>query len=110
MLKKLMDKFIEDDFAKKQRVFFEHIITLSVLFKLSKDEGAEFSAIVNKIIQDDMNFFGKKFEVKQMLPYANSILKPIVVAIVSQRPKLPNYTFDRDEVVDVAYEVINEAS
>ena len=46
-----------------------------------------------------MNFFGKKFEVKQMLPYANSILKPIVVAIVSQRPKLPNYTFDRDEVL-----------
>ena len=37
MLKKLMDKFIEDDFAKKQRVFFEHIITLSVLFKLSKE-------------------------------------------------------------------------
>lgn len=110
MLKKLMDKFIEDDFAKKQRVFFEHIITLSVLFKLSKKEGAKFSAIVNKIIQDDANFFGKKFEVKQMLPYANSILKPIVVAIVSQRPKLPNYTFDRDEVVDVAYEVINEAS
>ncbi len=99
MLKKLMDKFIEDDLAKKQRVFFEHIITLSVLFKLSKDEGAKFSAIVNKIIQDDMNFFGKKFEVKQMLPYANSILKPIVVAIVSQRPKLPNYTFDRDEVL-----------
>lgn len=27
MLKKLMDKFIEDDLAKKQRVFFEHIIT-----------------------------------------------------------------------------------
>ena len=47
MLKKLMDKFIEDDFAKKQRVFFEHIITLSVLFKLSKKEGAKFSAIVN---------------------------------------------------------------
>lgn len=58
-----------------------------------------------------MNFFGKKFEIKQILLYANSILKPIVVAIVSQRPKLPNnYTFDRDEVVDVAYEVINEAS
>lgn len=110
MLKKLMDKFIEDDLAKKQRVFFEHIITLSVLFKLSKEEGAKFSAIVNKIIQDDMNFFGKKFEIKQILLYANSILKPIVVAIVSQRPKLPNYTFDRDEVVDVAYDVINEAS
>lgn len=110
MLKKLMDKFIEDDLAKKQRVFFEHIITLSVLFKLSKEEGAKFSAIVNQIIQDDMNFFGKKFEIKQILLYANSILKPIVVAIVSQRPKLPNYTFDRDEVVDVAYEVINEAS
>lgn len=110
MLKKLMDKFIEDDLAKKQRVFFEHIITLSVLFKLSKDEGAEFSTIVNKIVQDDADFFGKKFEVKQMLPYANSILKPIVVAIVSQRPKLPNYTFDRDEIIDVAYEVINEAS
>ena len=106
--KKLMDKFIEDDLTKKQRIFFEHIIVLSVLFKLSKDEGAEFSAIVNKIIQDDKDFFGKKFEVKAMLPYANSILKPIVVAIVSQRPKLPN--FDKDMVIDAVVEEIQEAS
>lgn len=108
--KKLMDKFIEDDLTKKQRIFFEHIIVLSVLFKLSKDEGAEFSAIVNKIIQDDKDFFGKKFEIKAMLPYANSILKPIVVAIVSQRPKLPNYAFDKDMVIDAVVEEIQEAS
>ncbi len=108
--KKLMDKFIEDDLAKKQRIFFEHIIALSVLFKLSKDEGSEFSAIVNKILQDDVDFFGKKFSVKAMLPYANSILKPIVVAIVSQRPKLPNSAFDRDNVIDAVIEEIKEAS
>ncbi|RDU54270.1 hypothetical protein [Helicobacter sp. MIT 01-3238] len=108
--KKIMDKFIEDDLAKKQRIFFEHIITLSVLFKLSKDEGSEFLAIVNKILQDDADFFGKKFSVKAMLPYANSILKPIVVAIVSQRPKLPNYAFNRDIVIDVIAEEIEEAS
>ncbi len=108
--KKLMDKFIEDDLAKKQRIFFEHIIALSVLFKLSKDEGSEFSAIVNKILQDDADFFGKKFSVKAMLPYANSILKPIVVAIVSQRPKLPNSAFDRDNVIDAVIEEIKEAS
>lgn len=109
-IKKLMDNFIEDDLTKKQRIFFEHIIALSVLFKLSKDEGAEFSAIVNKIIQDDADFFGKKFEVKAMLPYANSILKPIVVAIVSQRPKLPNYAFNKDMVIDAVVEEIQEAS
>ncbi len=108
--KKIMDKFIEDDLAKKQRIFFEHIIALSVLFKLSKDEGSEFSAIVNKILQDDADFFGKKFSVKAMLPYANSILKPIAVAIVSQRPKLPNYAFDRDNVIDAVIEDIKEAS
>ncbi len=108
--KKLMDKFIEDDLTKKQRIFFEHIIVLSVLFKLSKDEGSEFSAIVNKIIQDDKDFFGKKFEVKAMLPYANSILKPIVVAIVSQRPKLPNYAFNKDIVIDAVVEEIEQAS
>ena len=96
------------DLTKKQRIFFEHIIVLSVLFKLSKDEGAEFSAIVNKIIQDDKDFFGKKFEVKAMLPYANSILKPIVVAIVSQRPKLPN--FDKDMVIDAVVEEIEQVS
>lgn len=109
-IKKLMDNFIEDDLTKKQRIFFEHIIALSVLFKLSKDEGAEFSAIVNKIIQDDADFFGKKFEVKAMLPYVNSILKPIVVAIVSQRPKLPNYAFNKDMVIDAVVEEIQEAS
>ncbi|MGX3011945.1 hypothetical protein ACWIUD_10400 [Helicobacter sp. 23-1044] len=106
--KKLMDKFIEDDLTKKRRIFFEHIIALSVLFKLSKDEGAEFSAIVNKILQNDNDFFGKKFEIKAMLPYANSVLKPIVVAIVSQRPKLPN--FDKDMVIDAVVEEIQEAS
>ena len=110
MIKKLMDKFIEDDLAKKQRVFFEHMIELSVLFKLSKEEGSEFAEIVNKTVQDDADFFGKKFTVKEMLPYANSILKPIVVAIISQRPKLPLISFEREEIIDVAYEVINEAS
>lgn len=109
-VKKIMDKFIEDDLTKKQRIFFEHIITLSVLFKLSKDEGSEFSAIINKILQDDADFFGKKFSLKAMLPYANSILKPIVVAIVSQRSKLPNYAFDKNIVIDAVAEDIKEAS
>lgn len=110
VIKKLMDKFIEDDLAKKQRIFFEHIITLSILFKLSKEESKRFSAIVNNIVQEDKDFFGKKFLVTSMLPYANSILKPIAVAIVSNRISLPPSAFDRGEVIDVVAEVIEEAS
>lgn len=109
-IKKLMDNFIEDDLAKKQRIFFEHIITLSILFKLSKEESRRFSAIVNDIVQEDKDFFGKKFLVKSMLPYANSILKPVVVAIVSNRISLPPSAFEKEEIIDVVAEVIEEAS
>lgn len=108
--KKIMDNFIEDDLSKKQRIFFEHMITLSILFKLSKEEMQYFRSIVDNAIQQDKDFFGKKFHVSNILPYANSILKPIAVAVVSNRPKLHPNTFDNDFVIDVIAEEVKEST
>lgn len=94
--KKIMDNYIEDDLSKKQRVFFSHMITLSCLFKLSKEEATKFRQAIDKIILEEEDFFGKSFSLDLMLPYANHILKPIIVMIVSQRVDIPKEAFDRE--------------
>lgn len=106
--KKVMDYFIKDDTLKKQAVFFEQMIVLAVLFKLNENEVSEFRNIVDKIIQDDASFFGDKFRLVEMVSHSNRILKPIVVAVVSQRPKLPVNVFDKEVVNGAFMEEINE--
>ncbi|MBK1971036.1 hypothetical protein [Campylobacter sp. TTU_617] len=106
--KNILDNYIEDDLTKKQRIFFNHIITLSTLFKLSNAEASEFSMIVDKMIQEDKNFFKDKLNASMILASSNKILKPIVVLIVSNRTKLPLHTFNKEIIAEVIDEEIEE--
>lgn len=109
IIKKIMDNFIEDDLLKKQRIFYAQMVLLSVSFKLTNEEANIFRAAVDEMISKDKDFFGKKFSVKNILPYSNQILKPIVVVIVSRRKKLPPNIFDEEIVVEVIEEEIKES-
>lgn len=84
---------IEDDRQKKQRVFFSHLIHLSDLFKLSNQEADFLKSMVDSYISEKEDFFGSSFPVKNILAYSNSILKPMVVSIVSQRELIPSRVF-----------------
>lgn len=84
---------IEDDHQKKQRIFFSHLMHLSDLFKLSSEEGDRVKSMVDSYISEKEDFFGSSFPVKNILAYSNSILKPMVVSIVSQRTLIPSRVF-----------------
>lgn len=85
MLAKEATSFIEDDITKKYRIFYGHMMHLAVFFKLSNEEMSEFSGMVDSMISSDEDFFGDDFSTSKMLPYANSILKPLVIMIISNR-------------------------
>lgn len=110
LMKKFMDNFIEDDHTKKQRIFFFQMMYLAMVFKLSGQEANEFKNAIDTIIMNDGDFFGKKFNVRDMQPYANSVLKPIVVAIVAKRPMLPKKVFDEDIIEGIIIEEIKESA
>ena len=109
-MKKVMGLFIEDDLEKKQRVFFFQMIYLAMIFKLSQNEANEFKSAIDNIIMDDKEFFGKKFNIKDVQAHANSILKPIIVKIVAKRPMLPNELFNKDVIEGVIAEEIEECA
>lgn len=108
-VKKLMDVFVEDDVAKKQRIFFEQMIALSVMFKLSQKEAQILKNRIDRLIQGNKDFFGKQFNTKYMLPFANGVLKPIVVEIVSNRPKLPPQAFEKNIVAGAIAQELESA-
>lgn len=110
VMKKVMGLFIEDDLEKKQRVFFFQMIYLAMIFKLSQNEANEFKSAIDNIIMDDKEFFGKKFNIKDVQAHANSILKPIIVKIVAKRPMLPNELFNKDVIEGVIAEEIEECA
>lgn len=92
---------IEDDLHRKQRVFFSHLVHLSDLFKLSNQEADFLKSMVDSYISEKENFFGSSFPVKNILAYSNSILKPMVVSIVSQRALISNQVF-QDQFINNA--------
>ena len=110
LVKKFMDKFIEDDCVKKQRIFFLQMLYLAVIFKLSGDEAKEFKNKVDQVIMSAKDFFGGNFSAKEMQPYSNSVLKPIIVSVVARRPMLPSKTF-KEEVIEavIVDEVLQSA-
>ncbi|MWV62228.1 hypothetical protein DCO58_05330 [Helicobacter saguini] len=100
---------LEDDMSKKYRIFYGHMTRLAMLFKLSSDEMQEFSDLVDSIINADSKFFeSEDFKVNEMLPYSNSILKPLVVMIVSKRPKLDLESLNSQYINNVVKEEIAE--
>lgn len=110
LVKKFMDKFIEDDCVKKQRIFFLQMLYLAVIFKLSGNEAKEFKNKVDQVIMSAKDFFGGNFSANEMQPYSNSVLKPIVVSVVATRPILPSQTF-KEEVIEavIVDEVLQSA-
>ncbi|TLD97440.1 hypothetical protein LS71_001430 [Helicobacter jaachi] len=106
--KKVMDNLIEDDISKKYRIFYGQMARLAMLFKLSGEEMDEFSKMVDSMISGDSEFFGNEFSAKEMLPYANSILKPLVVMVVSKRPKLLPSEFNNDYIQEVIQQEVQE--
>lgn len=97
--KKALDKYIEDDNIKKQRIFYSHMINLSAMFKLSEREINQFGELVDNMISNENKFFDNKINVNNILPSSNAILKPIVVTIVSSREKLVPSIFENDELI-----------
>ncbi len=97
--KKILDKYIEDDDIKKQRVFYSHMINLSSIFKLNESEINQFGELVDNMISNDDKFFNNKIDINNILPSSNRILKPIVVTIVSSREKLIPSVFENNELI-----------
>lgn len=91
---------LTEDINKKYRIFYGQMTNLAMLFKLSNDEMSEFSNLVDNIVGDGAKFFGE-FSASEMLPYANSVLKPLVVMIVSRRPKLLPSQFNDKYIQEV---------
>lgn len=110
LMKKFMDKFIEDDLTKKQRIFFFQMMYLAMSFKLSENEANEFKNIIDNILMTDNEFFGKKFDIKDVQAYSNSILKPIIVKIVAKRPILPKKVFDEDIIEGIIVEEVEKCA
>lgn len=106
LIRKVMDKFIEDDSIKKQRVFFFQMCHLAMTFKLSGDEAQKFKAKVDEIIMSSKDFFGYNFKLDLMQPYSNSILKPVIVSIVAMRPILPVEAFEEQAIETVIIDEI----
>ena len=75
------------------------MLHLAMVFKLSANEAKEFKNKVDQVIMSSKDFFGSSFSVKEMQPYSNFILKPIVVSVVARRPMLPSKAF-KEEVIE----------
>ncbi|EOI8764553.1 hypothetical protein ACMXF0_001613, partial [Campylobacter jejuni] len=103
--KKILDKYIEDDNIKKQRIFYSHMINLSTIFKLNQNEINQFGELVDNMISNENNFFDNRININNILPSSNSILKPIVVTIVSSREKLMPSIFENNKLI---MEIIEE--
>ena len=78
--------------------------------KLSQIEANEFRNIIDDMIMKDREFFGKKFDIKDVQAYSNSVLKPIIVRIVAKRPILPKNVFDENIIEGVIVEEIEECA
>lgn len=100
MLAKIsMDSIIEDDITKKQRLFFEHMILLATLFKLSKEEADVFKNMVDEIVQKDKNFFNTTILIKEIIPSSNRVLKPLIVLVLKKRPRISQEVFANEAYI-----------
>ncbi|MBZ7954531.1 hypothetical protein H2278_06765 [Campylobacter sp. W0018] len=108
---KIAKKFledVEDDLIKKKRIFCDHVITLAKLFKLSDTESSLFKSIIEEMVRNEKKFFDENIKISMILASSNKILKPIVIAIVSNRPKIPSYVFNDQIITEVIDEEMEE--